>query len=484
MISYFTSGTLTIRLGNLIKVVTIRKKPSINMGGVLNSDYSAASFVQGDWDENPTWSRFATNNIMNGLDTRRVQNPSGGIWMRFDRNVGLTNTPRSIKGYVTSTDSKGRSRIVVTQESGVLNYVSGVPSLPILSTSTLFVVNVKTDLPGWVIKARDLNMQPFPITLGAKTSPIAGTPSNCYIPVTVASNPGVERTIYLYLCASEDPSIEIYFASLIQQALPPSISISSGGPANIPYTSGVYTTTVTSAYAWNIVDATYNSVITPNTGAAGTTNVSISVPLNSGISQRNIRVVFNTTFGGYTAQTTWTANQLANPYPSDSYIPRNTLIAAGWPSGKLPAIGLQVAVRGNKILPGGTPDMNDMKVQWKTTNTTTSGVDIIIGLSVPNSGLGTGKSGTDAMIAAGVSAHPAAKYCRDMGPEWYFPSVAEVALIYNNSAILGNSYQLGSVFYWCNSQYNTGGGVLWEFGGDLYVNDKVSEWYVRCVRNI
>lgn len=169
-----------------------------------------------------------------------------------------------------------------------------------------------------------------------------------------------------------------------------------------------------------------------------------------------------------------------NNVNDNSVIHRSILAEAGWPAGKLPPNGLQIATRGDKVQPGDMPEKGDKMGPWKTEITFTPGTV---------TGLGTGKGNTDAMIRANVAGgaqHTAANYCREMGAEWYLPSKDELVLIHENHALLGNSYLFG-VSYWTSSEFNETDSWVVQFDSDTFVYNSGKTkggHYIRCVRNI
>lgn len=63
-------------------------------------------------------------------------------------------------------------------------------------------------------------------------------------------------------------------------------------------------------------------------------------------------------------------------------------------------------------------------IAWKTANSNTTGTD----------SASDGTANTDAMIAAGAAAHPAAQMCRSHGAQWYVPAHDELDLFWLNRA--------------------------------------------------
>lgn len=149
----------------------------------------------------------------------------------------------------------------------------------------------------------------------------------------------------------------------------------------------------------------------------------------------------------------------------------------GWPNDRLPTKGLQIAKRGDQILPSGVAQADDPLKQWKTSDTSTSGTAAV--------GVGMGKHSTDAMIVAGADEHPAAKYCREMGPGWYLPSRDELLLIYNYKAALGTSYTFYAIEYWSATEsYIYTSWYVHFYNGYTGSYDKTGNVRVRCVREI
>jgi len=63
-----------------------------------------------------------------------------------------------------------------------------------------------------------------------------------------------------------------------------------------------------------------------------------------------------------------------------------------------------------------------------------------------------GLANTDAMIAAGSAAHPAAAACRALGSEWYLPALSEMALMKISSAPLLEVTWASTLNYWSSTQ--------------------------------
>lgn len=488
----FTSGTVTSRVGNIMKVITIKKKPTIGFSGNILGDYSAFAYVLGELTDPPTWFKFGKSSSV-AENSQRVSNPNGGIWM----HIGIFNTQpsssRSCTAHVLSLDSKGRARLFVKQNSAFLRYVSGVPTVLLGHTNPPpFSIYVQTELPEWTIKAYqgtgNDKSKPLALTYGTKTgNPVIGTPASCSMPISIPNNTNVERSIQLYLSSTANPNNEIWFGSVVQEKAPVILTLSPASQLNIPYTGGTYTATVNcNNTLWSMNGGVGGVTVTPTIGGAGSTVIYITVAANTYASPISAELKFNSVSGDYIALASWAFSQDGNPNTplTGSYIPLNILKSSGWPSNRLPLFGLQVATRGSKVLPGGIAAGDDPSLQTKTTTTVTSGVE-----QLPNTEfapLATGKNNTDAMIAAGASIHPAAQYCRSMGPEWYLPSIGELSMIYDNQNSLGSSYKFNELNkYWSSSQDDVRFSWNVNFNGGLtFFDNQTNSERVRCVREI
>lgn len=113
---------------------------------------------------------------------------------------------------------------------------------------------------------------------------------------------------------------------------------------------------------------------------------------------------------------------------------------------------------------------------WKTTQTTTTGTD----------SLNNGFNNTAAMVAAGISLHPAAQFCKGLSingyTDWYLPAKDELNLIYTNRDSLDAFIQS---YYWSSTQSSYNNSWLQYFtNGNQYANFKTTTAYVRGVRRV
>lgn len=113
---------------------------------------------------------------------------------------------------------------------------------------------------------------------------------------------------------------------------------------------------------------------------------------------------------------------------------------------------------------------------WKTTTTTTTGTD----------SLNNGFNNTAAMVAAGISLHPAAQFCKGLSingyTDWYLPAKGELNLIYTNRGSLDAFVQN---YYWSSTQYSSFSSWYQTFyNGDQGTFSKTNTYYVRGVRRV
>lgn len=113
-----------------------------------------------------------------------------------------------------------------------------------------------------------------------------------------------------------------------------------------------------------------------------------------------------------------------------------------------------------------------------------------------HSALERGKYNTDLLLSNGRN-HPAAKYCRYLGPDWYLPSSEELYILmlkqYKDPGLASAFITQRESFYWSSTESNvtssamsllcrvTGSSVI---SAHYYSIDKMLNSKVRCVRNI
>lgn len=224
-----------------------------------------------------------------------------------------------------------------------------------------------------------------------------------------------------------------------------------------------------------------NGYFTPfTTGVNDFTNVKFFVRNNnnSTIVDRTATVTVTGKKSGVRTFTVTHAKKVLPAALPGSYIPTSALRAAGWPTDRLPAQGLQVAVRGNAY-PGNPPSKYDMALTWGATD-----ID-----GVFKRGLGEGKNNTDVVIAAGIEDYPAVKSCLDIGPEWYIPSIDELWMIYKNQSYIGPNYSfVNNSQIWSSSAATSRLVSALIFSSSVWPGEPTNPiWYqrsVRCVRDI
>lgn len=113
---------------------------------------------------------------------------------------------------------------------------------------------------------------------------------------------------------------------------------------------------------------------------------------------------------------------------------------------------------------------------WKTTQTTTTGTD----------SLNNGFNNTTAMVAAGISLHPAANFYKGLSingyTDWYLPAKDELNLLYTNQGSLDGFAQ---DYYWSSTQSSSSGSWGQTFSrGFQSTRGKTDTGYVRGVRRV
>ena len=116
---------------------------------------------------------------------------------------------------------------------------------------------------------------------------------------------------------------------------------------------------------------------------------------------------------------------------------------------------------------------NGSNLEWASLGYTTT--------SIPDTEtiLGAGRKNTARILAVDTNA-PAAKACRDIGPDWFLPSTDELYLLYEKSYL---DVTLGGGFFWSSSQYNSNNALYQSFsGGSPGFSGKGSMLSVRAIR--
>lgn len=165
---------------------------------------------------------------------------------------------------------------------------------------------------------------------------------------------------------------------------------------------------------------------------------------------------------------------------------RNGVIIEGervkWPEDKLPDYGLQIAKIGN-VFAGVAMDV-DPELVWSTRH------DAPV---APEGGLGFGKSNYAVLKTMDPTDYPIGQVCKDLGPEWYVPSVDELRLIYPYNETFSASYTFNNdgnnSIYWSSTDGSWLASIGVSFfldgnGSGVYEMDKMATFRVRCVRNI
>ena len=100
-------------------------------------------------------------------------------------------------------------------------------------------------------------------------------------------------------------------------------------------------------------------------------------------------------------------------------------------------------------------------------------------------GIGTGKSNTDKIVAALGAGNYAAKICKDLTlngyNDWYLPSKDELNILYKNKDKIGG---FTNDLYWSSSELNNDGAWTQSFGiGTQYNTNRNYKCKVRAVRS-
>lgn len=189
-------------------------------------------------------------------------------------------------------------------------------------------------------------------------------------------------------------------------------------------------------------------------------------------------VITLTTTGGITKTITVTYD--------NGFIPNSLLAAQGWPEDVLPARGVHLAKKGNK-LPNETADAT-----WDNEESTWTTTFVKVFADQPASlPFGAGPDNTSKIVNY-LGANSAAARCASMQnpDDWYQPSNEELKVFRDLKNVVGVSYQFsGGIYpYWSSSeasgtaQSQNAYYVAFAFGSDSFAL-KTYSYHVRCIRN-
>ena len=221
----FTSGTITVRLGNLIQTIVVRRRAAVSSVSTVVSDFSGTEYVVGEVMGAPDWLQLGANNTT--PTGSRVESTTG-IFLHTALN--LTASPsRTATVYLGRINDKGRVRVDLTQAyvAPVLlprRTAGGVLS-SMTKTGATFTLTASTNLVGWTVVAykggKDIKTTPLAITLGAKTgAPAYAGAVNVGVPVTVpAYLEDGSRQVSFYLTSTEISTTELYVGTTSQESV-------------------------------------------------------------------------------------------------------------------------------------------------------------------------------------------------------------------------------------------------------------------------
>ena len=314
-------------------------------------------------------------------------------------------------------------------------------------------------------------------------------------------------------------SSAVSFTTTNQYVAQPTVSVTDG-PNNVGETPTITTSAFSvvggsDAHAstdWQIVKVSDSSVVWQSLGS---TSNKTSVVVPAGVLLESQDYVARARHNGTTiGSSAWGEYSFTTKAEFFTFDPSSVGLpyGGGYYAGKIVTGGVTYALIVAPKAQGG----ENTTLAWKTSQTTTTGTTSI------NDGLGN----TNAMIAAGASAHPAANFCTNLSingyNDWYLPAKDELEILYrylkpttdvnhtssgaNTSSVpttgnytsgspaqtsvtifrTGNSEAFAtSNYYWTSTEYSSmdGWAQYFSFGRQTSTN-KTNTTYVRGVRRI
>lgn len=317
---------------------------------------------------------------------------------------------------------------------------------------------------------------------------------------------------------TSDWSGVVSFTTTNQYVVEPTVSVTDG-PNNVGETPTI-TTSAFSVFGgsdthastdWQIVKVSDSSVVWQSLGSTSN-KTSVVVPAGVLLESQDYvaRARHNGTAIGASSWGEYSFTTKAEFFafdPSSVGLP----YGGGYYAGKIVTGGVTYALIVAPKAQGG----ENSSLAWKTSQSTTTGTTSI------NDGL----VNTNAMIAAGASAHPAANFCNNLSingyNDWYLPAKDELEILYrylkpttdanntssgaNTSSVpttsnytsgspaqtsvtifrTDNSEAFASNYYWASTEYSSTNGWIQTFNnGTQTSTSKTGTLYVRGVRRI
>jgi len=313
-------------------------------------------------------------------------------------------------------------------------------------------------------------------------------------------------------------SAAVSFTTTNQYIVEPTVSVTDG-PDNVGETPTI-TTSAFSVFGgsdthastdWQIVKVSDSSVVWQS---LGNTSNKTSVVVPAGVLLESQQYIARARHNGTTVgSSAWGEYSFTTKAEFFAFDPSSVGLpyGGGYYAGKIVTGGVTYALIVAPKAQGGESN----SLAWKTSQSTTTGTTSI------NDGL----ANTNAMIAAGAEAHPAANFCNNLSingySDWYLPAKDELEILYrylkpttnanntssgaNTSSVpttsnytsgspaqtsvtifrTGNSEAFTSNYYWASTEYSsTRGWIQYFTDGNQNNLGKTSTGYVRGVRRI
>lgn len=249
------------------------------------------------------------------------------------------------------------------------------------------------------------------------------------VPGLVAGQQYYARVKYFALNGSESAySNYVTFTVSSQTIAKPTIS-SNSGTVNVPaaptFTGSAFTAIPAGSDShvsstWVLRDATTTNVVWQSVNdSVNKVHITIPAGVLSVSTSYTMEVQYNGGFGSSMFSDKLTFSTASSFVPDTPGTP----FGGGYYAGKINIEGqIYALVIAPKSLGGDSPSL----LQWKTSQTTTAGTT-----SVNN-----GWANTQSMVVAGIAAHPAANFCKNLTiggyTDWYLPAKDELEILYRN----------------------------------------------------
>lgn len=363
--------------------------------------------------------------------------------------VSNGSVSRSDEVITLAVPSEGDSTIVMTVSRNNIfrDFEIAVGAAGVITPTIAYPSSGSTNIPNsFTIQASAFATAPVGITVHKESrfqvardlgftdlvvNSLVTTGNLTQLPVSglAAGQPYYARVKYFALDGSESTYSNYVTFTVSSQAITKPVISSNSGTVNVPatptFTGSAFTVIPVGSDShvsstWVLRDSTTTNVVWQSVNdSVNKVNITIPAGVLSVSTSYTMEVQYNGGFGSSMFSDKLTFSTASSFVPDTPGAP----FGGGYYAGKINVDGqIYALVIAPKSLGGDSPS----RLQWKTSESSTAGT----------SSVNNGWANTQAMETAGIAAHPAANFCRNLNiggyTDWYLPSKDELEILYRS----------------------------------------------------